>query len=254
MYGPQPYSCSDWEQLGVLSDYYESPHERSNSSRYSVRRNAYRPSGELSDYYEPPHVRSNSSWYSARQNVYRPPRNAFNSGDQFAEQERPLRQPHCARQSPNLGWSSSESHQQPFLHAKNETCWDLPSQTLVEEEHCEYLGNMLLMDSKSETKVEEVCGVDASKSNATGVSISSIALLDEKHGVEEDRAVSHTYHQVSASKEIYWSYISDMNSILSTSLPLPAAALLSDVKCLHVPDGDFKCLHVPDAEIGIGFV
>ncbi|XP_042030048.1 uncharacterized protein LOC121776980 [Salvia splendens] len=99
-YGPQPYSCSDWEQPGVLSDYYE-----------------------------PPHARSISSWYSARQNVYRPPRNAFTSGDQFAEQERPLRQPHCARQSPNSGWSSSESHQQPFLHVKNQTCWDLPSQT-----------------------------------------------------------------------------------------------------------------------------
>ncbi|KAG6404170.1 hypothetical protein SASPL_136410 [Salvia splendens] len=99
-YGPQPYSCSDWEQPGVLSDYYE-----------------------------PPHARSISSWYSARQNVYRPPRNAFTSGDQFAEQERPLRQPHCARQSPNSGWSSSESHQQPFLHVKNQTCGDLPSQT-----------------------------------------------------------------------------------------------------------------------------
>ncbi|KAG6397672.1 hypothetical protein SASPL_143842 [Salvia splendens] len=36
MYGPQPYSCSDWEQLGVLSDYYKPSHERSNSSRYSV--------------------------------------------------------------------------------------------------------------------------------------------------------------------------------------------------------------------------
>ncbi|KAG6416961.1 hypothetical protein SASPL_124402 [Salvia splendens] len=131
MYGPQPYSCSDWEQPGVLSDYYDPPHERSNTSWYSVRRNAYRPPGELSDYYEPPHARSNSSWYSARQNVYRPPRNAFTSGDQFAEQERPLRQPHCARQSPNLGWSSPESHQQPFLHAKNQTCWDLPSQTSV---------------------------------------------------------------------------------------------------------------------------
>ncbi|KAG6388767.1 hypothetical protein SASPL_150201 [Salvia splendens] len=33
MYGPQPFSCSDWEQPGVLSDYYEPPHERSNSSR-----------------------------------------------------------------------------------------------------------------------------------------------------------------------------------------------------------------------------
>ncbi|XP_041994236.1 early nodulin-75-like [Salvia splendens] len=129
MYGPQLYSCSDWEQPGVLSDYYDPLHERSNSSRYSVGRNAYRPPGEISDYYEPPHARSNSSWYSARQNVYRPPRNAFTSGDQFAEQERPLRQPHCARQSPNSGWSSPKSHQQPFLHVKNQTCWDLSSQT-----------------------------------------------------------------------------------------------------------------------------
>ncbi|KAG6415128.1 hypothetical protein SASPL_122530 [Salvia splendens] len=62
MYGPQLYSCSDWEQPGVLSDYYDPLHERSNSSRYSVGRNAYRPPGEISDYYEPPHARSNSSW------------------------------------------------------------------------------------------------------------------------------------------------------------------------------------------------
>ncbi|KAG6432695.1 hypothetical protein SASPL_104280 [Salvia splendens] len=94
---------------------------------------------------------------------------------------------------------------------------------------------MLFMDSKSETEVEDVSGDDASNSDATGVSISSIALLGEKHGVEEDRAVSPADHQVSASKEIYWSCSSDVNNILSTA-PLPAAALLSDV------DGDFKCL------------
>ncbi|KAG6399393.1 hypothetical protein SASPL_140873 [Salvia splendens] len=105
----------------------------------------------------------------------------------------------------------------------------------VEEEHCENMGSMLLMDSKSETKVEDVCGDDASNSDATGVSISSITLLGEKHGVEEDRAVSPADHQVSASKEIYWSCSSDVNNILSTA-PLSAAALLSDV------DGDFKCL------------
>ncbi|KAG6414259.1 hypothetical protein SASPL_126977 [Salvia splendens] len=92
---------------------------------------------------------------------------------------------------------------------------------------------MLLMDSKSETEVEDVCGDDASNSDANGVSISSIALLGEKHGVEEDRAASPADHQVSASKEIYWSCSSDVNNILSTA-PLPAAALLSDV------DGDFK--------------
>ncbi|KAG6416554.1 hypothetical protein SASPL_123986 [Salvia splendens] len=94
---------------------------------------------------------------------------------------------------------------------------------------------MLFMDFKSETKVEDVCGYDASNSDATGVSISSIALLGEKHGVEKDRAVSPADHQVSASKEIYWSCNSDVNNILST-VPLPATALLSDV------DGDFKCL------------
>ncbi|KAG6404465.1 hypothetical protein SASPL_136713 [Salvia splendens] len=255
MYGPQPYSCSDWEQLGGLSDYYEPPHECSNSSRYSVRRNACRPSGELSDYYEPPHVRSNSSWYSARQNVYRPPRNAFNSWDQFAEQERPLRQPHCAAKARTwvglrqnrtssrfcmrkmrragicppkqdeercLGEVVTHTHSPKldecldiyvcgYVHELRDQVEDDSSSSrlvvpigytcentrdldyysnrrLVEEEHCEYLGNMLLMDSKSETKVEEVCGVDASNSNATGVSISSIALLDENHGVEEDRA------------------------------------------------------------------
>ncbi|KAG6415621.1 hypothetical protein SASPL_123034 [Salvia splendens] len=95
--------------------------------------------------------------------------------------------------------------------------------------------NMLFMDSKSETEVEDVCGDDASNSDATGVLISSIALLGEKHEVEEDRAVSPADHQVSASKEIYWSCSSDVNNILSTA-PLPAAALLSDV------DGDFMCL------------
>ncbi|KAG6401085.1 hypothetical protein SASPL_137930 [Salvia splendens] len=105
----------------------------------------------------------------------------------------------------------------------------------VEEEHCENLGSMLLMDSKSETEVEDVCGDDASNSDATGVSISSIALLGEKHGVEEDRAVSPADHQVSASKEIYLSCSYDVNNLLSTVL-LPTAALLSDV------DGDFKCL------------
>ncbi|KAG6397156.1 hypothetical protein SASPL_143321 [Salvia splendens] len=92
----------------------------------------------------------------------------------------------------------------------------------MEEEHCDNLGNMLLMDSKSETEVEDVCGDDASNSDATGVSISSIALLGKKHGVEEKRAVAD--HQVSASKEIYWSCSSDVNNILSTA-PLPAAAL-----------------------------
>ncbi|XP_041995913.1 uncharacterized protein LOC121746047 [Salvia splendens] len=86
-----------------------------------------------------------------------------------------------------------------------------------------------------EKMVEDVCGYDASNSDATGVSISSIALLGEKHGVEKDRAVSPADHQVSASKEIYWSCNSDVNNILST-VPLPATALLSDV------DGDFKCL------------
>ncbi|XP_042016367.1 probable polygalacturonase At3g15720 [Salvia splendens] len=91
------------------------------------------------------------------------------------------------------------------------------------------------MDSKSETEVEDVCGDDASNSDTTGVSISSIALLGEKHGVEEDRAVSPADYQVSASKEIYWSCSSDVNSILSTA-PLSAATLLSDV------DRDFKCL------------
>ncbi|KAG6425888.1 hypothetical protein SASPL_110096 [Salvia splendens] len=94
---------------------------------------------------------------------------------------------------------------------------------------------MLFMDSKSETEVEDVCGDDASNSDTTGVSISSIALLGEKHGVEEDRAVSPADYQVSASKEIYWSCSSDVNSILSTA-PLSAATLLSDV------DRDFKCL------------
>ncbi|KAG6436888.1 hypothetical protein SASPL_101792 [Salvia splendens] len=105
----------------------------------------------------------------------------------------------------------------------------------VEEEHCEKLGSTLLMDSKSETEVEDVCGDDASNSDATGVSISSIALLGEKHRVEEDRAVSPADHQVSASEEIYWLCSSDVNNILSTA-PLPTAALLSDV------DGDIKCL------------
>ncbi|KAG6428017.1 hypothetical protein SASPL_112265 [Salvia splendens] len=94
---------------------------------------------------------------------------------------------------------------------------------------------MLFMDSKSETGVEDVCGDDASNSDTTSVSISSIALLGEKHEVEEDRAVSQADYQVSASKEIYWSCSSDVNSILSTA-PLSAATLLSDV------DRDFKCL------------
>ncbi|KAG6427568.1 hypothetical protein SASPL_111814 [Salvia splendens] len=40
----------------------------------------------------------------------------------------------------------------------------------VEEEHCENLGSMLLMDSKSETDVEDVCGHDASNSDATSKS------------------------------------------------------------------------------------
>ncbi|KAG6438025.1 hypothetical protein SASPL_102958 [Salvia splendens] len=97
--------------------------------------------------------------------------------------------------------------------------------------------------------VEDVCGDDASNSDTTGVSISSIALLGEKHGVEEDRAVSPADYQVSASKEIYWSCSSDVNSILSTA-PLSAATLLSDV------DRDFKCLlqgHTQD-EWDIGLV
>ncbi|KAG6392526.1 hypothetical protein SASPL_146749 [Salvia splendens] len=114
----------------------------------------------------------------------------------------------------------------------------------VEEEHCENLGSVLLMDSKSETEVEDVCGDGASNLDATGVSILSIALLGEKLGVEEDRAVSPADHQVLASKEIYWSCSSDVNNILSTA-PLPASALLSDV------DGDFKCLlqgHLLDDE------
>ncbi|KAG6401067.1 hypothetical protein SASPL_137912 [Salvia splendens] len=85
------------------------------------------------------------------------------------------------------------------------------------------------------TEVEDVCGDDASNSNTTGVLISSIALLGEKHRVEEDRVVSPANYQVSASKEIYWSCSFDVNIILST-VPLPAATLLSDV------DRDFKCL------------
>ncbi|KAG6424572.1 hypothetical protein SASPL_114990 [Salvia splendens] len=56
---------------------------------------------------------------------------------------------------------------------------------------------MLFMDSKSEIGVEDVCGDDASNSDTTGVSISSIALLGEKHGVEEDRAVSSADYQMS---------------------------------------------------------
>ncbi|KAG6414067.1 hypothetical protein SASPL_126784 [Salvia splendens] len=103
-----------------------------------------------------------------------------------------------------------------------------------DEDHYSSSSFVAPIEYSCETKVEDVCGDDASNSDATGVSISSIALLGEKHGVEEDRAVSPADHQVSASKEIYWSCSSDVNNILSTA-HLPAAAL-SDV------DGDFKCL------------
>ncbi|KAG6403215.1 hypothetical protein SASPL_135432 [Salvia splendens] len=86
--------------------------------------------------------------------------------------------------------SSSSSFVAPIGHSCEVTRdFDYYSKRrTVEEEHCENLGSMLLMDSKSETEVENVCGDDASNSDATVVSISSIALLGEKHGVEEDRA------------------------------------------------------------------
>ncbi|KAG6401915.1 hypothetical protein SASPL_138783 [Salvia splendens] len=69
---------------------------------------------------------------------------------------------------------------------------------MMEEEHCDNLESVLTMDSSLVTEM------DALDHDVSGVSRpSSIALLYDNHGVEEDRDVSLDNRQVPSFEEIY---------------------------------------------------
>ncbi|KAG6397633.1 hypothetical protein SASPL_143803 [Salvia splendens] len=73
MYGPQPYSCSDWEQPGVLSDYYEllsdgmpTGHLESSATTTSRRTSALILAGIPSDGIPTGHLESSTTTTSRR--------------------------------------------------------------------------------------------------------------------------------------------------------------------------------------------
>ncbi|KAG6388923.1 hypothetical protein SASPL_150359 [Salvia splendens] len=118
-----------------------------------------------------------------------------------------------------------------FDNAKD---FNYSSENEMVEEHSDNLGSSFLMNSRLEIEVDEVGDHGASNLDVAGVTNQSIALLCDKHGVEEDRDVSPKGPRVSSLEDIYLPCSSDETNIISPT-PLPAVAFL------HI-EGNFRFL------------
>ncbi|KAG6400937.1 hypothetical protein SASPL_137782 [Salvia splendens] len=108
------------------------------------------------------------------------------------------------------------------------------SENEMVEEHSANLGSSFLMDSRLEIEVDEVGDHGASNLDVVGVPNQSIALICDKHGVDDDRDASPEGPRVSSLEDIYLPCSSDETNIISPT-PLPAVAFF------HI-EGDFRFL------------